>query len=197
LSPTLVLTGEQTVRQPDEHRLNYQGYALFFTGNLYAGDDGFAIHLYEQFKDIPLPRKPDIYCCGVKGLAMVDTFRPFKKLVVIDALRGLGQVGEIFRVDLLNENLSQWSGAPVSAHDIGIIETIEIVRHLFPQHLPAEIILIGVDIGNRDMMGTTLSAEIFAALTPVAKMIYKELESGSRFQQGNASPETIESRGVL
>ncbi|MGE5341029.1 MAG: hydrogenase maturation protease [Candidatus Omnitrophota bacterium] len=149
--------------------------AVFFAGNYFSGDDGVAIHLYNELRHMDFPDHVFLYPCGIQGLALSESIDAFRKLIIVDALSGFGDPGGIFRFDLLNDNLSELSRSAISAHDIGIIDTIEIVKRLYPERLPRSVILIGVEAGTINTTDISLSPSVGMVLPAVKGMISREI----------------------
>jgi len=150
--------------------------AIFCIGNLYLSDDGLAIHLYNELIKLKLSENIKIYQFGLLGFSQIDLILPYRKLIVIDALKGFGRPGDIFTIDLF---LSKYlDNNTLSSHDIGLFELLETIRILDPSKMPKEAILIGVEIENVNEFGVTLSPKVNNVISQVQKIIINEIKCG-------------------
>jgi hydrogenase maturation protease len=150
--------------------------AIFCVGNYYLSDDGFAIHLFRVLKGLSLPEDVEIYETALMGFNQIEYIRPYRKLLIIDAVKGLGAPGDIFKLDLINSPPA-FQKAMLSAHDIGVLDMLELVRVLSPENLPKEVILIGVEAADTMTYGTDLSPMSAAALPVVKSMVLEEIQN--------------------
>ena len=148
---------------------------VFFIGNYYVADDGFAIHVYRLLKDGELPQNVDLIEFGVKGLDLLETFQHYDKVILIDTLAGFGEPGKIFRLNLLEDSLSKLGQQRLSAHHIGVAELLELGKNLYPNKFPKEIFLIGVEASDITSYGTTLSDPVQKAIPVVLGLLSKEI----------------------
>lgn len=153
--------------------------AIFCVGNYYLSDDGFGIHLFKILRDTSLPENVQIFEFGGTGFFQTDIILPYRKLIVADALKGLGMPGEIFRFDLLENPCLPYCKTMVSSHDFGIMELLDMVRTLRPENLPKQAILFGAEADITDRYGTTLSPRVDKALSGVKEMIIEEVSEHS------------------
>lgn len=149
--------------------------ALFCIGNYYMGDDGFAVHLMRDIEDSFLSGYLELFNFGAVGLGILDYILPYRKLIIVDALQGTGKPGDISKFDLSVSHQLLLTRDIISAHDLGIIESIEIVKRLYPERQPGAIILIGVEALAIDKQVTSLSPQLKKALPIVKQMVFQEL----------------------
>ena len=148
--------------------------AVCCVGNYYLSDDGFAIHLFHNLHNMPLPNNVELREFGLIGFSQFDSVLPCRKLIVADVLKGVGKPGEIFKFDLLNDP-PVFCKTILSVHDFGIMELLDMFRVLCPENFPEEAILFGVEAKIMDQYSTMLSPQLNTALFRVRKMVLEEL----------------------
>jgi len=148
--------------------------AVCCVGNYYLSDDGFAIHLFRKLENTRLPNNVELRELGLIGFSQFDSLLSCRKLIVADALKGVGRPGQIFRFDLLNDP-PVFSKTMLSAHDFGIMELLDAVRVLCPENLPEEAVLFGAEAKITDQYGTALSPQLNTAIFRVRAMILEEI----------------------
>jgi hydrogenase maturation protease len=149
--------------------------AVYCVGNYYLRDDGFAIHLFHRLKEATFPLTVELHQFGTLGLSLIDHIEPYRKLFILDAMTNMGRPGDIFRLDLL-DNPDLFCKSVISGHDFGVMEVLEIVRRLYPEKLPREVVLWGVEAEVLDEYGTTLSPKVAQALVEVEENVLNEIE---------------------
>ena len=93
-----------------------------------------------------------------------------RKVIVIDAIEGDYEPGTVLR--LRPEDLAPGAGGSISAHEIGVLETLAAARQLGT--CPQEVVVLGVkpfDTG----CGLELSAEITRLVPQIIELVQKEL----------------------
>jgi len=139
-------------------------------GNPLCRDDGAGIRVVTEMRDSG--KYPEIAI--IDGGSAPDLFSLLDgdagKLIIVDALRGGGRPGEIYRLKLGVENIAD--EAPASLHGMGILDSLKLMRQL-GRRLP-EVIIIGIepeDISH----GLCLSTVIEALVPGLIKAVEEEL----------------------
>lgn len=102
---------------------------------------------------------------------LIDVWRGYELVVLVDAARTGRQPGEVYRFDALQEELSVID-TQVSSHGVGIPDAIELARSL--DALPPRVIVYGIE-AESFQTGAPLSARVAAAIPEVASRIAAEL----------------------
>lgn len=144
-------------------------------GNSLAGDDAFGRRVFEKLRQTALPPDLRLEHLELGGLGLLDLLQGQQLLIVVDALR-LGTPAGTLHV-LPWRQLSSAAGLPVTSHDLGLREAIEIGLLLHPERMPADIFLVGVEGGCFERLGKGLSPEVEAAVGPALRRIL-ELAAG-------------------
>ena len=117
-------------------------------GNILQSDDGVGIHIVNHIaQHIELPDDVEAIDGGTAGFDLVPLLRGREKIIIVDALRVDDEPGSIYRFKPEDARKSR----AFSAHEVGIIEVIDMLRLLGEN---PEIEIIGVvpeDIDTLDM----------------------------------------------
>ena len=131
-------------------------------GNELVADDGVGWVVYERLRDSGLPEHVRLVFLGLGGIDLLEEINGEELLVVVDGVQ-LGAVpGTIHQLGW--EQLPCTSPRPVSGHGIGIREAIGVGRKLYPEKVPKEIILIGVEGKCFNQLGAGLTEEVALAV---------------------------------
>ena len=143
-------------------------------GNLWAGDDGLGIHLFQELCQRPLPPRVRLFEAGLLGLAALRCFEDCSKAIVVDALlEANGTAGTIRR--LRPEELSQH--APLSSHALGVAYLLRVLPlAMAGTPLPA-IVILAVTITQINPADNTLSPAVREAIPELMAMIEGEVNA--------------------
>jgi hydrogenase maturation protease len=144
------------------------GTIILGIGNILLKDEGIGCHIVRALEEIPLSNvrvidggtSPDVLFLGNAD-----------KLVVVDAVKGGGIPGEIYRFHLDDIALEQKPF--LSLHDISLVDNLLLMRLL---HNIGETIIIGVEpkeIG----WGLELSSELQEKIPQVVETVLAELNN--------------------
>jgi len=110
-------------------------------GNMLCRDDGIGVRIagemqgrdkYSGVRIVDGGSAPDL-------LALLDG--DITRLIIVDALRGGGRPGDIYRLDLRDENIAD--GASASLHGMGVLDSLKLMKQL-GQQLP-QVTVIGIE----------------------------------------------------
>ncbi len=146
-------------------------------GNTIRGDDGVGIFIAEALRSqIDYPHVV-IEQTQESGIHLLDKIAGYDKIIIIDSLQAKeGQPGDVFRFNLLEENIlskSAKSAEPYSLHHLGMPAIIKIADTLID--MPKEIIIYAVKILKEDLFSDKLSLEVTRAIPKAVNLIKKEL----------------------
>ena len=131
-------------------------------GNELVADDGVGWVVYERLRGSNLPEEVRLVFLGLGGIDLLEEIDGEEVLVVVDGVQ-LGAVpGTIHELGW--EQLPTAPPRPVSGHGIGIREAISVARKLYPERVPREIFLVGVEGKCFDQLGMGLSGEVARAV---------------------------------
>jgi hydrogenase maturation protease len=148
-------------------------------GNTILGDEGVGVHVLDKLRQEKIPDKVELIEGGVGGIALLTFIRGAGLALFIDALAGTkpGSIHRFTQDDL--EGKIKTMLHPMSLHDIGLPEMIKIGNTLYPDEMPKEIVIYGIEITKLQRYSTRLSERISASVHKVVKLIVNELRSRS------------------
>ncbi len=138
-------------------------------GNLLLKDEGVGVHAVRLLEEKGVPEGVEVVDGGTLGFDLLGIFEGTDKVVVIDALRGGGEPGTIYKVR--PEDLKEDKRQPLSLHQIGFLEVMEMARLL---GFETEVVIIGVEPKEIDW-GLELSSEVKGKLQKVISLALKEI----------------------
>jgi hydrogenase maturation protease len=139
-------------------------------GNILLRDEGVGVRVVQALEQAPLPPGVELLDGGTAGIDLLDALADRRKLVVIDALDGDLAPGTVLR--LAPDELAPREAPGVSLHDLGLLETLVLARHL--NAAPREVVIIGVKPGSVEC-GLELSAEIRRLVPRIVELVMAEL----------------------
>jgi len=144
-------------------------------GNPLAADDGAGCAVYTALTSAHLPTRVRLSFIGLGGIDLLEELDGEDRLVVVDAV----QLGALpGTVHVLNwEQLPTQHLRPVSGHGIGIREAIEVGRKLYPEKIPREIFLVGVEGECFDQLTDTLTPAVAEAIATAVQAVLLLLDS--------------------
>ncbi len=146
-------------------------------GNEMVADDGVGWEVHERLRESDLPENIRLVFLGLGGIDLLEEIDGEEVLVVVDGVQ-LGAVpGTIHQLGW--EQLPATPPRPVSGHGIGIREAIGVGRVLYPERVPKEIFLVGVEGKCFNQLGMGLTDEVARAV-PQAVATVLNLVQGRR-----------------
>ncbi len=131
-------------------------------GNDFVGDDGVGVAVYERLKQSDLPSGIRVEYLGLGGMDLLEHLQGERILVVVDSVQLGSPPGTVHQ---LPWNEIPFLGTrPISGHGIGIREAVEVAARIYPDKVPAEIYLVGIEGHQFDQLGTGMSDEVAAAI---------------------------------
>lgn len=140
-------------------------------GNAIAGDDGAGAAVYDELRTRGLPAAVQVKFLGLGGIDLLEQLAGETILVVVDAVQLGAECGTVHV--LAWEQLPMMNVRPVSGHGIGVKEAIEVGRKLYPERMPQQIWLVGIEGLCFDQLGEKLSAAVAAAVPAAADAVVR------------------------
>lgn len=139
-------------------------------GNILAADDGVGVRAARELVGSPdLPAGARVLEVGTMGPDALALWDEGEAVVVLDAVRGGGAPGRVYRLDL--EEWREEGAAPLSSHDLGIGELLREARLL---GRPVRGVLLGVEPARLEPPGMELSPAVAAALPLLKEAALRE-----------------------
>ncbi len=131
-------------------------------GNELVADDGVGWVVYERLRERDLPENARLVFLGLGGIELLEEIDGEEVLVVVDGVQLGAAPGTIHELGW--EQLPGTSPRPVSGHGIGIREAISVGRKLYPERVPKEIFLVGIEGQCFNQLGMGLTDEVARAV---------------------------------
>lgn len=147
-------------------------------GNLLLGDEGVGVHVARRLsaQQDALPPTVEVLDAGTALLDVLGETSRFRRVILVDAMRGHGPPGSIYRLDhgsgLADE---RGPGTATPLHQWGVVETLWAARTLGLE--PPDLTLIGIEPANL-APSTELSPEVERAARRIVSMLFEELGLG-------------------
>ena len=141
-------------------------------GNILLSDEGIGVHVIEALQGTDLPGNVELVDGGTAGADLIDVLSDRRKVIVVDAMDANCEPGSILR--LRPTDLMPQASASVSLHEIGLLETLQMVAHI--GSAPDEVVIFGVK-PKRLAPGLELSEELKASVPRVVESVLAELGS--------------------
>jgi len=145
--------------------------AVVGVGNILMGDDGVGVRAVEELRRENLPAQVTLFDAGTAFPTFFYQLVHFDKLIVIDAVKGGGAAGTVYRFGL--EEVQGNDRVLLSLHDLGIVETLLLQRLI--DESAEEIVFFGLEPA-RVQPSLKLSLTVKAKLRQLVDMVLQELE---------------------
>jgi hydrogenase maturation protease len=140
-------------------------------GNLLCRDDGIGVRIATEMQRLDKYSGIRIIDGGAAPDLFVILDGEVTKLIIVDALRGGGRPGDIYRLKLGQENIAD--EAPASLHGMGILDSLKLMRQLGQRTPPVTVIGIEpADVSH----GLQLSPVIEALVADIIVAVESEIE---------------------
>lgn len=140
-------------------------------GNLLLSDEGVGVHVANELVKLELPPGVTVVEGGTDGFRLINVITEADRLIVVDAVKGGGAPGSIYRFDI-NEVQNCPSGFKTSVHQIGILEVINLSGLIGKT---PQTTVIGIEPESLEM-GMELSPEVKAKIPRIIELIKEELK---------------------
>ncbi len=141
-------------------------------GNDLVADDGVGQAVYNSLVDISVSKGVRLEYLGLGGMDLIEQINGEDLLIVVDAVQLGADVGTVHILDW--DQLPAMGPRPVSGHGIGIREAIEVSKRLYPERVPVEIYLVGIEGACFNQLGIEMTGEVKDAV-PLAVRIVCDL----------------------
>ena len=138
-------------------------------GNVLLRDEGIGCHVVHALEGIPLPDVKIID--GGTCPDVVQLLEDADKLIIVDAVKGGGMPGQIYRFHL--EDITLAPKPFLSLHDMGLVDNLMLLKFW---HSIGETVIIGVEPKEIEW-GLGLSPEIREKMPQIIDAILAELNN--------------------
>jgi hydrogenase maturation protease len=143
-------------------------------GNPILQDDGVGIHVINELREHLTDSRVILDITYTGGMNLLDMIRGFDKVILVDAIKQEdSKTGEVKRFSL-TEAPAVHSCNP---HDVSLSEALLLAKQLGEEHLPQEIVVIGIVVKNTIDFGEQLSREVASAVPTAVSLVLTELKN--------------------
>lgn len=139
-------------------------------GNLILRDEGVGVHAVRELEGRDLPRGVEVIDGGTATMELLPVIQEAEGIIVIDALKGGGEPGTIYRV--CPDDLMAETERLLSLHQVGLLEVLGMARQLGGD---PQVVIIGVE-PKEISWGMELTPEVEAKLPQVIETVLAELQ---------------------
>ena len=139
-------------------------------GNILLSDEGVGVHVANKLSAISLPEHVSVVEGGTDGFRLLNIITETEHLIVIDAVKGGGEPGSIYRFDIDDVRACP-SGFKTSVHQIGLLEVIDLSGLIGKT---PRTTIIGIEPKSLEM-GMELSPEISEKIPRIIDLVLAEL----------------------
>ncbi len=140
-------------------------------GNLLQKDEGVGIHAIQALEKMDLP--PDIKLVdGGTSPDLIAYTRVSDKIIIVDCAKADGEPGTLYRFK--PEDLTTGKGTLTSAHEMGVVENLNLMS--LTDNKPKETVIIGIEPAEIDW-GMELSDTLKEKLPDLVNVILKEINT--------------------
>lgn len=136
-------------------------------GNPNFKDDGVGYKIVEQLEGLV-----DTVCLLNTDLKVIDAMLNYDIAIVVDGVKIGVEPGTIVEFDPFKTFENVYASG---THSLTLFEVIRIGYHVFPEEMPKEIKVIGIEVEDVDTLDRECSPRVKEAIPKVVEMIKKHL----------------------
>lgn len=140
-------------------------------GNEFRSDDSIGIVLSRKLKE-KLPFSVKVAECSGAGIELLEIWKDYNSVFIIDAASSKSLPGTIFRFDVNKETLPR-NTFNYSSHSFSLAETVELARKL--NRLPQRLTIYGVE-GKIFEQGNGLSYSLESVCDALLKNLLTDIQ---------------------
>jgi hydrogenase maturation protease len=153
-------------------RSPYKRILVLGVGNLLLGDEGVGVHVAQRMMTMKMPPEVRVVEGGTDGFGLVNVITEADRMILIDAVKGGGQPGSIYRFEI--EDCPPYPDIfKTSVHQISILEVINLSSLIGST---PRTTIIGIEPACMEM-GMELSPAVAAKVPRIIEMIKEEVEA--------------------
>ena len=152
-------------------------------GNMLMRDDGVGVHVVRALRQTKPPPGVEVIDAGTSALDTIQLLRNVDRLIVIDAVKGGGEPGTLYRLSL--EDISETRLQHMSLHQLTLLEALDMAR--LTGDCPEVVVIVGVepkDISVGMQLSTVIEEKIPQVISVVTELLSEPLAS-PRFSEEN------------
>ena len=142
-------------------------------GNPILSDDGVGIHVANQLKQHIKDPNVTIDEALTGGMNLLDLIVGFDKAILIDAVKMKNaRTGDVKRFSISDMSTAH----SCNPHDVSLAEALKMAERLGENHIPREIVIVGIMMNEMPCeFGEKLSETVAAAVPKAVEIVLSEL----------------------
>ncbi len=142
-------------------------------GNPILSDDGVGIHVANQLKQHIKDPNVTIDEALTGGMNLLDLIIGFDKAILIDAVKMKNaRTGDVKRFSISDMSTAH----SCNPHDVSLAEALKMAERLGENHIPREIVIVGIMMNEMPCeFGEKLSETVAAAVPKAVEIVLSEL----------------------
>ncbi|HTP55733.1 MAG TPA: hydrogenase maturation protease [Thermoplasmata archaeon] len=153
-------------------------------GTEHRGDDAVGLRVAERLRSSAPPAGATVLTLSTDGTRLIDAWDGAGLVVVVDALSSGGRPGAVERIEVGAAPLPS-STRLSSTHGISLAEAVALGQSL--RRMPSRLVIYAIE-GRRFGIGEPLSAEVEAAVAPVARRVAEEIARAPALRPDREAP---------
>lgn len=133
-------------------------------GNPILTDDAVGILVVRSLKGI----SADIVEAPLGGLSILDHIQGYQRVIIADAVKKGDPPGT---VSILKEDELKRALHASSSHDISFSEAVELGKILFPEEMPTQFVVVGIEVTDTETFSETPTEPVRKAIPRAADLI--------------------------
>jgi hydrogenase maturation protease len=139
-------------------------------GNPLCRDDGIGIRVIYELRSRGVPEEVEIIDGGTSPDLISILNANINELIIVDALRGKGKPGTLYRLEIHESNISDASFS--SVHGLGVLDGLKLMKKLGIQ--PDKVVIIGVEPEDTSH-GLNISPQIESRIPDILDAVEQEI----------------------
>ena len=141
-------------------------------GNPLLGDEGIGCHIIEKLSGMDLPSDVRILNCGCDLLNLASYINRPQRIIVIDAVRAGGKLGQIHRFDF--DEFDTIKTENPFAHQLRIVDVLRLLKRVYPSLTCCKITIMGIEPAALGL-STELSEEVKDNIANLTRLVLEEV----------------------
>jgi len=155
----------------------YTDVLILGIGNILLRDEGIGIHVIRELEKKKLPGNVEIIDAGTALLSILHLLKKRKKVVIIDAAKGGGKPGTLYRI--LPSRIKNEYNKLLSLHEVGLRECLVTLEE---EEKLQDLVIIGVEPESIEW-GLQLSSRLKEKLPEIVRSVLSEIRSNFKITQ--------------
>jgi hydrogenase maturation protease len=141
-------------------------------GNILLKDEGVGVKVVERLSELyEFPDNVELVDGGTQGLWLMATLQRADHVIVIDAVKGGGDPGSLYRLE--RGDLRKGLRIKATAHDSDLMEALNMLE--LTEDAPKTVTVIGVEPEDIEPFGLELTPRVAAQTDEMITRVIKEL----------------------